>query len=654
MLPPTSLPKFLVLSRRKLPAVTRSLTLRCPAIYIAICFALLSCNPSVAGQDEQLKAIGKTEVSGKILSLKPGQITVAKPDGQKFTAKIQNKSEKALSLEGGKYILPLPASIKVEGRLPAALIEPGMLLRFQAKLNKQGKTEAPVAAFQMAEMAEEELKVENGNSLGDEYTECQVAGRVQKLVEDKLTLLVAKSKVAPKGKLVVEIDPAGNLAIEADSLSRVLQGDQVKTMEVIEFSNGDKVVRKVEIELQAKREKATLSYDDQLEQKHSKLSDEPRDARTLTSEHFVLYTDISDRSAAVLLDKLERMFTLVGKYYTKRPRKPIECYVVSDMNKFPNLPPNAIESISTGAGITMARQMLNAQSGEIVDVEAIVYSCDDHGVVQHEAVHCFCNLTFGSPGPIWYAEGMAEMGQYWKPDELGVNVDPVVIDYLTSAEKKPLDEIVKAGQITGDSWQAYAWRWALCHLLASHPAHSAKFRKLGVEMMIEKDGANFETCYGDVARQLAFEYDQFVRNFGNGYRVDLCAWDFKTKPSKLLGNERVSQEINAAAGWQSTTLEIVKGESYDYIAQGKWKIRKDGEELDGNGDESGNGQLVGAIFTTVAGKYQLSEPIELSAKGTLVAPASGHLYVRCQEDWTELADNEGELKLYFRLTPKKE
>jgi hypothetical protein len=622
-------------------------------VIVAVAILLLCSSPTLA-QNEQLRAIGKTEVSGKILSLKPGQITVAKPDGNKFTAKIQNKNEKALSLEGGKYILPLPASIKVAGQLPAALIEPGMLLRFQTKLNKQGKTEAPVAAFQMVELAQEELKVEKGNSLGDDFTECQVAGRVQKLVEDKLTLLVAQSKVAPKGKLVVEIDPAGNLAIEVDSLNRVLPDDQVKAMEVIEFSNGDKVVRKIEVELQAKREKATLSYDDQLEQKHSKLSDDPRDARMLNSDHFVLYTDISDRSAAVLLDKLERMYTLVGKYYTKRPRKPIECYVVTDLNKFPNLPPDAVQSISSGAGVTVATRALSAQSGEVVDVEAIVYSCDDHGVVQHEAVHCFCNLTFGSPGPIWYAEGMAEMGQYWKPEELGVNIDPVVIDYLTNAEKKPLDEIVKAGQITGDSWQAYAWRWALCHLLASHPAHSGKFRKLGVEMMIAKDGASFETCYGDVARQLAFEYDQFVRNFGNGYRVDLCAWDFKTKPSKLLGNERVSQQIKAAAGWQSTTLELVKGESYDYIAQGKWKIRKDGEELDGSGDENGNGQIVGALFTTVAGKYQLSEPFEMSAKGTMIAPASGHLFVRCQEDWTELSDNEGEVKLSFRLTPKKE
>jgi hypothetical protein len=639
-----------------LPASRSYGPLPCPvqALLIASILALgwLLTPPPAHGQEEVLKAVGKLDVSGKITSLKPGQITVLQANGEKLTAKIQNKNEKALSLEGGKYILPLPAEIKVAGQLPANLIEPGMLLRCQARLNKQGDVEAPVAAFEVAPLTAEELRIENGNSLNDEFREVQVAGRVQKLAESKLTLMVQKSKAAPKGKLLLEINPEGNLSISDDSLSRVLPGDEVKAMEVIKFSNGDQVVRRIEVTLTAKREKATLSYDDQLELKHSKLSDEPQAARVLKSEHFVLYTDISDRSAAVLLEKLERMYSLVGKYYTKRPRKPIECYVVSELDNFPGLPGDAVESIASGAGVTRSRQLINSRKGEIVDVESIVYSCDDHGVVQHEAVHSFCNLTFGSAGPVWYAEGMAEMGQYWKPEELGVNVDPVVIDYLTNAEKKPLDEIVKAGQITGDSWQAYAWRWALCHLLAAHPTHAQKFRKLGVEMMIEKEGASFETCYGDVARQLAFEYDQFVRNFGNGYRVDLCAWDFQTECSKIVGSERIRREIKAAGGWQPTTLELEKGKSYDYIAQGNWKVNKDGAELDGNGDESGHGQLVGAIFTTVAGRYQLSEPIELSAKGTLVAPASGHLFVRCQEDWTELSDNEGELKVFFRVTPK--
>ena len=38
-------------------------------------------------------------------------------------------------------------------------------------------------------------------------------------------------------------------------------------------------------------------------------------------------------------------------------------------------------------------------------------------------------------------------------------------------------------QDTGDCWQNYAWRWALCHLLVNNPNYSATFRKVGLKML---------------------------------------------------------------------------------------------------------------------------------------------------------------------------
>ena len=209
-------------------------------------------------------------------------------------------------------------------------------------------------------------------------------------------------------------------------------------------------------------------------------------------------------------------------------------------------------AMKSSNSVMTTTRTIERKDGDIVDVQSIVYSCDDHKVVQHECVHCFCNLAFGDAGPIWYAEGMAEMGAYWKPDELAVNIDPVVIDYLTNAEKKKLADIVAEGQITGDSWQAYAWRWAICHLLGYHPTHGVTFRKLGLEMMLHKEGASFNSAFGGVAEQLSFEYDQFVENFGNGYRVDLCAWDWITQAAKLSGTERKKCEVKAQHGWQAS------------------------------------------------------------------------------------------------------
>ena len=68
------------------------------------------------------------------------------------------------------------------------------------------------------------------------------------------------------------------------------------------------------------------------------------------------------------------------------------------------------------------------------------------------------------------------------------------------------------------------------------------------------------------------------------------------------------------------------------------------------GNSRGAGKLVGAILQD----YVLSEPFELGAKNSgFVAPESGQLYLRCQEKWSALADNEGQINVFIRKTPDK-
>ena len=616
------------------------------AILLTTVFAAVLCFPEAMATAQVIKMVSETDVAGKVHSVKPGQITVEKPDGTLVKCKIQNKNEQAVSLEGGEIVVALPAQIAVGGIVSASLLEPGMIVEFSVRMNKKLETETPVKTFEIVNLPAEELRLQHGDSLKpNEFMDCNVAGRVISLKNNKLALFVQKSKATPKNRVVVQIDLEGTLEMHDDHLNRVVPGDQVNSMTVVEFSNKDMVVKKIDVTYIAKREKATSSYNDQLEQKHSQLSDEPQQPRTLTSDHFIIHTDVSNRSAAVLLDKLERMYNLIGRYFGKRPKQPIECFVVSDLSLFEGqLPPDGAAKIAEGAGVTM---MAKAGGMPI----SIVFSCDDHGVVQHEAVHAYCFLAFGECGPIWFAEGMAEMGQYWKPDELGVSIDPVVIDYLMNAKKKKLEDIVAEKQITGDSWQAYAWRWAICHLLSSHPTHGMAFKKLALGMM---NGAevSFATSFGPVAKQLSFEYDQFVENFGNGYRVDLCVWDWTTPAASLSGVARSKTEVEAMKGWQASGLQVEKDKSYDYVAQGTWLVRRDDAPVDADGNDRGNGKLIGAVFSNTDQGYQLFEPFEMGVKGTMVGPSNGQLFVRCREDWTDIGDNSGKVTLHFRITPE--
>ena len=116
-------------------------------------------------------------------------------------------------------------------------------------------------------------------------------------------------------------------------------------------------------------------------------------------------TDISDRQAKILLDKLETMATLLTRYFGRGPKTRVEGFIVRDLSVWPEgvlTEPAGIAKIREGAGICFTSSLGNQR-------RATLYACDDHGVIQHECTHGFCSLAFGSTGPTWLAEGIAEL-----------------------------------------------------------------------------------------------------------------------------------------------------------------------------------------------------------------------------------------------------
>lgn len=612
------------------------------AIYIAM---LLFANSASA----QSISIGDfKKVSGVVRDLAPGEITIVEEDGTVHKARVQNKGERYIIL--GNQRIRFPAKIQVAGLFPANLLETGMIVRIYADTNLSGKTRGSIKEI----LIESDSKVKLDHTFEQQptdkkdYQKCRITGRITSASRRLLKLAVTDSKLNRKQTVSVKLDDDCRMKIDDDNLDRVIGGDRVVTASVASVSTGELAVRSIEIELTADRKQATRNFDAQLEQRFSSFSDDPSEPREVRSDHFILATDISDRSAQVLLAKLETMYELVGAYFRAAPDQPILCYVVRDLSQWPEgrLKPEGAQKIAQRAGVTVWRTL---RSGGRTKAEAEVYSCPDHGVCQHEAVHAFCALTFGSTGPVWFSEGMAEMGQYWKPDQLAVDINPAVIRYLQNAKPKKMADIVAAGQITGDSWQAYAWRWALCHLLASNPNYAKRFKTLGLNLMTKRNKDSFTNAFGPVADNISFEYDQFVQNFGNGYRVDLCVWDWQTPSKPLSKSKRVKTDVEARAGWQATRLWAVKDTSYEFSAEGSWGVGKGTEDLSADGSSTGEGRLIGALMN----EFKLSAPFELGSAGTWVAPSEGQLFVRCRDAWTELEDNSGSVKLTIKRAPKK-
>lgn len=362
------------------------------------------------------------------------------------------------------------------------------------------------------------------------------------------------------------------------------------------------------------------------------------------SQHFFIHTDLAPKEAKELLTRLETMLGLISRYWQRPPVGIIECYVVADLQNWNgiDIDPQGLASIRSGAGVTISR---GVTLGEKFSVTSTVYAVADRGTPQHEAVHAYCGQSFGHTGPIWYSEGMAEMGQYWREDDKSVNAHEVVIKYIRESSPKSLNEIVNSDERTGDSWQNYAWRWALCHLLANNPNYASRFHPLGMSILTKKGGLTFETVYGDQAEEISFEYLFFLKHVETGFRADLVAFDWRRKFAKPTASGTVGCTVDAGKGWQPSGLMLEAGKEYTVTATGTWKLAKDGDSVSLAGDAEGKGKLVGVILKD----WQLSEPFDIGGLDSFTAPEDGNLWIRASDDWNSLADNKGKLTLKFKF-----
>ncbi len=365
------------------------------------------------------------------------------------------------------------------------------------------------------------------------------------------------------------------------------------------------------------------------------------------SKNFILRTDLQQEEAKELLTRLETMLGLISRYWGRKNPRVIEMYVVKNLANWPVglLHPQGRASIASGGGLTMAQRRSQGQRWES---KAVVYAVANRGTPQHEAVHAYCSHAFGSTGPTWYSEGMAEIGQYWKDiNDKSVQCSPEVLRYLKTSQPKPLKDVVDLAQFTGDSWQNYAWRWSICHLLGFNENYSQRFKPLGMALMAQQRNVSFWTVYGTMSKEIEFEYLLFLKNMEIGYRVDLCTWDWKTKFKRINGRRTAISKIKANHGWQPTRLLVKSGEQYQFETTGTWTIEDEGEELTADGDADSRGKLVGILFHD----YKLSEPFDLGTSGTYTASGDGKLFVRCKDDWANLADNKGTLTLKIKRSP---
>ena len=361
------------------------------------------------------------------------------------------------------------------------------------------------------------------------------------------------------------------------------------------------------------------------------------------SPHFHIRSDMPADKAKELLQQLEVMLRGVSAYWGVTQRKVIECNVVDKQSNWRGrgFDESALKQTENGAGVTKSQ---TRRVGGRIFSQSIVWSSAHTNTTLHESVHAYCQMNFGTTGPTWYAEGMAEIGHFWKEDDPTVNVPPYVLRYIKSTTPPTLAKLTDRNQRTGDSVENYAWRWALCYMLANNPNYSDRFRVLGLGLLTKQRNTSFPRVFGSVLEELEFEFRFFLKHVDVGFHAGLAAWNWKAKFKAVKRQATLKSKIKAKAGWQPSLLRVTEGQAYDYTAEGQWRTADEQEWLNADGTKNQLGQLVGTILQD----GELVGKINLGTSGTFTAPHSGNLYLRCRDKWTSLSDNDGTLRVTLK------
>lgn len=400
------------------------------------------------------------------------------------------------------------------------------------------------------------------------------------------------------------------------------------------------------------------------------------------SRHFDLNTDLAPAQADNLLRRLESHLTHVEKYWGQPLKGRIEFYVADDLSRWSDRAfPNRLGRLVI-ARIGGATVQVNPGQGSRPVPQVAVYASARPGVARHELVHAYCQQTFGAMGPIWYKEGMAEVVNLGSQHGAGVRCPREYVDFFRTIQRHTVGQVLGSGQFTqqisrslmgidagngtdesGEAtlgeWgpqeetallnaqNSYRRAWALCHFLCRNPNYRKRFQMLGKSYLLGRPDS-FARAFAPVERELQFEFSFFMDRFDIGFDVHRCRWDWRASFQTLRDDRSLSSTVRADQGYQASGVRVAQGARYQYRARGKWSTEPQGGECTADGPDGGKrgGQLIGAVLND----FNLSDEIRLGAEGTFVAPTSGRLYLRCEDEWNLLFDNRGQLYVTLNHT----
>ncbi len=379
------------------------------------------------------------------------------------------------------------------------------------------------------------------------------------------------------------------------------------------------------------------------------------------SKRLVLYTDIAPNLAQPLPGLMDQAYDAWVEYFGPPPPNragtefQMTGYIMADRRLFreTGLLPEDLPGFEHGRNRGTVFWM-NDQEHDYYRRHLMI----------HEGTHCFMTALPGVLAPSWYMEGMAELFGTHRTDAEGRPTFRIMPEKSLAVRGWRRQQIIAAERAGGRTHsltdifayehnsflktESYAWSWALAKFLDSHPRYSERFRELGRYLQGRQFTRKFQQSFREDAADLHREWALFAAMLDYGYDAQRAAIEFvPTRP--LAAGEEIELEIRADRGWQSTGIDVAEDAAYLITAEGMvtladeprpWESSPTGITI-----RYDAGEPLGALLAIVVPQRAATIPandVQLVGDAAVLRPRSaGTLFLRVNDAWGELSDNQG-------------
>ncbi|MDR1383425.1 MAG: DUF1570 domain-containing protein, partial [Planctomycetaceae bacterium] len=297
--------------------------------------------------------------------------------------------------------------------------------------------------------------------------------------------------------------------------------------------------------------------------------------RELRGKHLTLFTDLPPSPS---VDELPRVFDLaVAEYCRYFGVEESVCdqwhmrgCLIQDLRKFEQADllgifPTQLNGYSIGS-----RFWVKEQPSELMR----------RHLVLHEGVHGFMNYVFGSCGPAWFREAVAEyLGTHRLRDgklTLGVMPSddseisgwrriPLLREELDSGQTVTLDRLLLRSGEEIKTPTDYAYAWGLGFFLDNHPRYQTLFRSMMRHVSLPDFTKQFiqQTDWN----LLQTDWYCFLGDLDYGTELAKITLEINADESREV-EESTEYKVVPTRGWQNSRIRLEQGNKYRITASG--------------------------------------------------------------------------------------